>query len=173
MKKIVNFFEENYFLIIAAFVSCFTSLGGFIHGNIEAGLGFLSAMLWILVCMVYKESELKRKKKSTYTEEEKMILCNIGHFYVHKYIEKNKDGNLEKAYKDAYDELKILNIKRIIVKENTIILYTNRPGILIGAKGSNIEALEHYLENNKINKKIKIVEERLDDHLFPMYPDLD
>jgi KH domain len=80
------------------------------------------------------------------SDKTKEACHNIGGFY----YEKNK-FNVE----EAYDELKLVNITKVHYDDETIVIECSRPGILIGSKGSNIEALKEYL-TKAFGKEIKI-----------------
>ena len=51
-----------------------------------------------------------------------------------------------------------LGIHKVIIEGNDIIICLERPGLLIGVKGSNINALQAYLDKQDVTGKIQIFE---------------
>jgi hypothetical protein len=67
-----------------------------------------------------------------------------------------------------------LEDKKGLTQEHTLIISLGRPGVLIGEKGKNIDALaDHMSKHFKEKVAIKISEDRLYDYLYPYIPDLD
>jgi ribosomal protein S3 len=99
------------------------------------------------------------------TPIEEILARQIGHFYLDKQGELSEE-NCRKAIK----ELKGIGISFIHFDESTftldICLY--RPGVLIGEKGNNIEALlgKYLNKENEKTIKIHIIEDKLQDFLF-------
>lgn len=86
------------------------------------------------------------------SEQVKDLACKIGYFFSDKYGDK------------AENIVRNLMISDIVVDDqNHVIITTSRPGLLIGKKGTTIEALTIYL-----GQPIKIVEakENLLDYLL-------
>lgn len=82
------------------------------------------------------------------------VARQIGYFYLDK-----NGGDLPKATK----ELESLRISKIELTDATITIHLGRPGLIIGRKGANFEALEKHL-----GKKISIYEaEHWLDYLIP------
>ena len=79
------------------------------------------------------------------SQELQDIGYEIGHFYL------KKCGNNYQAAQKEVESLKITNIEK--VNDDTINITLARPGLLIGRKGQNIEALVDHLK-----KKINITE---------------
>lgn len=87
--------------------------------------------------------------------EIRKIIQSIGAFYLQK-----NNGDVEKANEEV-DRVRITkvefrydkNLKREL--KESINITTMRPGLLIGARGKNIDALEQH-----INKKVHIIEEK-------------
>ena len=112
------------------------------------------------------------------TSTEQNITRAIGNFYLEKIrrdLVFEKDTELiEDMYAKLYRELDDLKIKNIEFDEglNTVGIYLERPGHLIGLKGSNVSALEKYLQERlKIeNLKIKVFEFSIEDYLYPINP---
>jgi len=108
-------------------------------------------------------------------EIEQNIARAIGYFY----LEKQGDGPFEDKwtpYNAACKELRELGLTQIHyvpgqkktlfrkAAKPAIVVHVARPGILIGAKGANIAALEQYLIDLHMvpeGSRIKIVEERI------------
>lgn len=86
-----------------------------------------------------------------YSEEEKKIAREIGYFI----YEKNKFSICE-----AIKELKYYGIKEIKLKGDKLTIRLSRPGLLIGKKGENIEALK-----NKLKVIIIVEEDHLDSYM--------
>lgn len=78
------------------------------------------------------------------TPEQELVAYKISDFYLRKH---------EHNYENAGNAVSQLNITDIQVKEDKISIYLSRPGLLIGRKGQNIEALQIFL-----NKPIEIFE---------------
>lgn len=117
------------------------------------------------------------KIKGFFGSNEKNMCSAIGYFYFNQSMSKSNIktyNNTKEAYKDmiectdsATKSINMLGITRVGVEvdiKNEIIyakICLDRPGILIGLKGSNIEALEAYLTKEfKMSVKIKIIEEK-------------
>lgn len=82
-------------------------------------------------------------------EKEQNILRTIGYFYHDTYA---PDTN------KAYQCIRDLGIHKIIIEDNIIYICLESPGLLIGLKGSNIEALQNYLSKNNIEGRLSIIE---------------
>ncbi len=82
----------------------------------------------------------------------------IGEFYLAKH---NGDHN------KACEELLNVRIRELIVLRDFIIIKTERPGMLIGKRGENIDELQKHL-----GKAIHIVEDEdeLEGYLLPQEP---
>lgn len=91
------------------------------------------------------------KKSIEVEEKEEHVLREIGWFYHNLY---SNDLN------EAFESIKNLGIYKVVVDEDTIYICLERPGLLIGVKGSNIEALEKHLKEAKINQNIQVIEVR-------------
>ena len=85
----------------------------------------------------------------TIPEEVKDVAQNIGQFYL-----KKNNGD----YKATAQEILALRISKIEVANSEISITTGRPGLLIGKRGTTIDALSQHLK-----VKIKIFEDV--DHL--------
>lgn len=81
------------------------------------------------------------------SEEVKDVASRIGQFY----LEKNHGD-----YKAAEKEITDLRISEITVVNNIASITTARPGLLIGKKGTNIDALNKYLQ-----AEIRIIEDKV------------
>ncbi len=91
----------------------------------------------------------------------------IGSFYLS--LQKGLD---ESDYQKARDQVSDLGISNLNIQGNKISITLMRPGLLIGRKGENIDQLQKYLNAQyKKNMKIKIIEERILEHLFPYHYD--
>ncbi len=80
-----------------------------------------------------------------YSQQEKDVFLQIGGFYLQK---NNND------YAKTEKDLQNLQITNIVVGTTEVIIYLARPGLLIGKRGTNVEALEKFL-----NKKVHIEEQ--------------
>ena len=96
------------------------------------------------------------------TQQVKDIAQKIGQYYLKKH-----NGSYD-ACADAIDALRISKIE---VDETSVSITTARPGMLIGVKGNNIDALSQFLDGG-IGLKIKVIEDRdtLRDYLVPVDP---
>jgi predicted RNA-binding protein Jag len=104
--------------------------------------------------------------KTEISDFEKGILREIGYFYLTK-----NDGD----YSKCYQEIKTLGINGIeVVKDSRdmeikISILLERPGLLIGEAGKNIESLNLCLKERFENKIIiKLHEDRIKDYLYPV-----
>ena len=100
-----------------------------------------------------------KQKKET---ELQMLAIAIGQYY----LDLSK-GDYAKAIKDINQ----LGITKLDIKNNKFYITLSRPGILIGRRGHNIDALQSYLSLNR-NKEIKIhiIEEKITPWLIPYEP---
>jgi hypothetical protein len=89
------------------------------------------------------------RKSFEMNEREKSVLRHIGWYYHNLYSD-----NLDQAFKSIQD----LGIYKIIIEDDIIYLCLERPGVLIGLKGSNIDNLQKFLIKQGIHEKICIVE---------------
>lgn len=81
------------------------------------------------------------------SEQDKEAARKIGEFYLQK---NNRD------FKATEKEIMDLRISKVRALENkTIEITTERPGLLIGRRGTNIDALTKFLDVH-----VKIIEER-------------
>ena len=72
----------------------------------------------------------------------------IGYAISSFYLNKNNQ-----SYSAAQKDVENLKITNITIENDVVTISIARPGLLIGRKGENIDALEKHLD-----KKIKIVE---------------
>jgi hypothetical protein len=93
--------------------------------------------------------DIEIQKSFEVGEKEQKILRTIGYFYHDAYA---PDTN------KAYQYIRDLGIHKIIIEDNAIYICLERPGLFIGLRGSNIEALQKYLSKNNIEGKLSIVE---------------
>ena len=101
------------------------------------------------VIMTDSSRNAEIRKSFEIGEKEQNILRTIGYFYHDTYA-----PDLNGAYKCIKD----LGIHKVIIEDNIIYICLERPGLLIGVKGSNIDALQKYLSKNNIDGKLSIVE---------------
>jgi len=87
------------------------------------------------------------------SEEVKDIASKIGHYYLQKL-----NGDYALAEKEITDT-RFTKIE--VTTDNTLSITAGRPGLLIGKKGTNIDALSKYLR-----MEIKIIEEMDDLHVW-------
>lgn len=92
----------------------------------------------------------------------------IGQFYV----QQNRNlKDINKIYKKANEDIIMLHITRIQVKGNIITITLTRPGLLIGRRGENIDALTNFLSKELKHKiTLNIIEDMINGHLFPYNP---
>lgn len=89
---------------------------------------------------------IKAKKKDNYPI--KRIARSIGYFYQNKYSEQNHH-----YIRECIEMLKIHGLE---MKGNILWITLGRPGLLIGKRGENIDALLKYLQNDSDLKNLKI-----------------
>lgn len=78
-------------------------------------------------------------RKNTMTDDIREIAAKIGQFYLNK---NNYDYNITRK---ELLELNIHNIQIINFPFKKILIYTSRPGLLIGKRGQNFKALEAWI----------------------------
>ena len=94
------------------------------------------------------------------TKNQKELAEQIGLFYLSKC-----EGNYDKAR----EEIERSGITNILPIKDIAVIWTRRPGILIGKRGENIEKLESF-----IHYKIHIIEEEsILDYIIPYNDELD
>lgn len=103
--------------------------------------------------------------------EKKQIISAIGFYY---FLKNNKD------VQKANEEINLLKIHNIDFKNNIITIKLERPGVLIGRRGENIDNLTGYLcKDLQKDIQINIVEElelqnlRSFEYVDYDYPDID
>jgi predicted RNA-binding protein Jag len=79
-------------------------------------------------------------------EEVKDVAQRIGQFYLRK-----NDGD----YKATQEEILKLRISKLEITDKGVAITTERPGILIGKRGTNIDALSSFLA-----MEVRIIEDR-------------
>ena len=82
-------------------------------------------------------------------EKDLTVAREIGYFYEKKHNDQ----------KEALSEIRMVDITNIEVNEDVVTISTTRPGILIGKRGSNIEALQKHLKEKLEIKSINIKED--------------
>ena len=65
---------------------------------------------------------------------------------------------IQKWKREYFDNLKDIQISFEVYGIRNIYLYTNRPGIIIGKYGRNIDELKNMLKTEGINKKVHVIE---------------
>lgn len=127
-----------------------------------------------------------------YTDMQKMVIHYISNFYLDKYVAiaqknltekgfmgmvassltKEEKNEVQMEYDNAYGmtnkEIDTLKITRIDIDENYKITITlHRPGLLIGMRGENINALAEHLKKYISDEiSIHIDEDHLLDYLY-------
>ena len=103
----------------------------------------LCLMVGIIIGIIIhpKSKEQKNILKRKKTPIERDIARAIGYFY-------KKDERKE--------ELEKVNISFLSFDNGILTLVVSRPGILIGRKGENIDALRKYLREGDFTKDVKI-----------------
>jgi hypothetical protein len=89
----------------------------------------------------------------------KEVASLIGEFYLRK-----NDGD----YDETADEIDALRIKEIVLEGNVVHIHTLRPGLLIGRRGTNIDALVKFLERDV---KVHEVQDDILNWLIPNPPE--
>jgi ribosomal protein S3 len=107
--------------------------------------------------------------------DEVQIICRIiwEYYFV---INKNKISKamISDDYEIVNKSIRELGISRIEFENDIISIWLNRPGLFVGIKGWNIDAISKFIFNGlKREIKIKIIEDRLPDFLYqyPIYED--
>ena len=104
----------------------------------------------------FKEAEYRHRDRC------QQVARLIGEFYL------AQDNN---SYVEASKSIQMLGITKIDVMGNKITITLTRPGILIGRRGENIDALTAYLSRYLEDTiTINIIEERVTPCLFPYEP---
>ena len=105
------------------------------------------------------------------TDAEKEIAKKIGDFYYD--IEAKKTDDPYKAANETCKTIQMMGIKDIGIVDGQIVIRLSRPGLLIGERGINLSNLITHLSNKDSRVKIKIIESRLDEFLYPCIYDED
>lgn len=85
------------------------------------------------------------------------------------YLKKYPSTDREETYKKAREEMSMLGIMAINITRKKLIIRLQRPGILIGRHGENLDALTKFLHDHEENRTIYIEEERILNTLLPYY----
>lgn len=93
-----------------------------------------------------RKHNIKAKKSDSYDIQR--IARSIGYFYQHAYSDQNQP-----YIREAIERLKIYELK---MTGNVLWITLGRPGLLIGKRGENIDALLKYLQNDNDLKDMKI-----------------
>lgn len=110
------------------------------------------------------------------SEKEQHIARAIDTFYLEIELKSKQDTSkdfdsfYDKCSLDAVKTVKDLSIKRIQLnkKDNTIEIYSSKPGYIIGKAGENINKLQKYInEKLKTEYELVIKEDNLDYYLLP------
>jgi predicted RNA-binding protein YlqC (UPF0109 family) len=101
------------------------------------------------------------------TDKEKLakeqdIAREIGYFYFNRSTAETVVGQVEQATQ----EVKARMISRIDFDGNTISITTSRPGIIIGKRGAEIEALRDHLRKAITFDEICLIEDRVLGNLY-------
>ncbi|HQM07568.1 MAG TPA: KH domain-containing protein [Bacilli bacterium] len=104
-----------------------------------------------------------------YTSKEKEVISQIGKFFLERNLKKSdNETKLHQVYLQTREEIQDLCITRIIfTSDQSIDIYLGRPGLLIGKKGEQIDALSEYLNKKYGINKIQIREDNLFMYLIP------
>ena len=104
-----------------------------------------------------------------YTSKEKEVISQIGKFFLERNLKKSdNETKIHQVYLQTREEIQDLCITRIIfTSDQSIDIYLGRPGLLIGKKGEQIDALSEYLNKKYGINKIQIREDDLFMHLIP------
>jgi len=104
-----------------------------------------------------------------FEQENQNIASILGNFYIQK---QGKDGFTKAGYKRANEDILSLGITDIKIFGNKITITLTRPGLLIGRRGENIDALKEYF-TKELKKPIQIyiIENRVLGWLYPSFPD--
>lgn len=95
-------------------------------------------------------------------DEAKNVAFLIGEFFLKKHA-----GN----YKNCIEELKNINITRVCVIKDRIVIECCRPGLLIGRKGMQVSDLYDFLKKEISERvEIHIKENRICQYVFPNDP---
>jgi len=89
------------------------------------------------------------------------------------YLDKYKDLDMETMYNNARHDILSLGITQIKTKGNTIIFVLQRPGLLIGRHGTNIDLLQKFISEKTKYLKILIEEDKIMGWLIPYTPETD
>ena len=95
---------------------------------------------------------LERKSTEKYREVARLI----GEYYLEK-----QDLSIKERYVKAREEILSLGITEIKTKDITIIITLQRPGLLIGRRGENIEKLKTFISSRTLYKNIEIKEDNI------------
>lgn len=95
-------------------------------------------------------------------EIEQLIASEIGYFYYYRI----ENGTVKEQVAEASKEIKAIRITKIEFDGKDIHITTERPGVLIGRKGKDINDLTAYLHTKVVFETLHIVEERVLQKLY-------
>jgi ribosomal protein S3 len=97
------------------------------------------------------------------TKIEVEIAYKIGYFYFNM---NSGITNLIEQVKETTKDIDVLKITKIEFDGSNISITTQRPGLLIGRHGADIQALSEWLHKEFLFEKILLVEERILGNLY-------
>ena len=109
------------------------------------------------------------------SDDVRSIAYMIWEYYFDKSAN-NDMTSIDEDYAKANKAVRELGISHIDFEGQLLTITLSRPGLLIGAKGANLDGLTKYLESKKHSPiKIKIIEDGLPGCLYhyPLYLDDD
>jgi ribosomal protein S3 len=119
--------------------------------------------------MINKVKKFLKNLKKSKEYENREVARLIGEFYLSKNIPSKE------AYEKARENIVSLGIVDIKTFRDTIIITLQRPGLLIGRKGKNIDELQKFIQTKTKYRKIDIKEDKIISCLIPYdysnYPD--
>lgn len=111
---------------------------------------FNTFFLWfiLLPALLIEERKNKNNKEKTPSYDIRRIARSIGYFYQSKHSHQNQH-----YIRECIEMLKIHGLE---MKGNVLWITLGRPGLLIGKRGENIDALLKYMQNDSDLKDMKI-----------------
>jgi ribosomal protein S3 len=115
--------------------------------------------------MYYRRFKYDSSKKKI--SKLQQLASDIGDYYL-----SIQEGVYKANYDKARFDIVSMGISNLDVKGNRVMIRLTRPGLLIGRKGSNIDAMKDFLSKKyKKNIVIDIEEDKVLQYLIPYSPE--
>lgn len=113
--------------------------------------------------MINKTRQFFKRAKDREQSESREVARLIGEYYVAK----NKELGLKESHMKAREELSSLGVTEIKASGNRVEITLQRPGLLIGRRGDNIDMLQKFLATKSKYTQVGIKEDKIICWLIP------